>query len=248
MRAMVTDRLQKVIAHAGVCSRRRAEVLIQEGRVSVNGKPVTRPGAKVDTSRDHVRVDGNRIRPDGRRAYLLLNKPRGYLCTLSDPAGRPLVSQLIRGCPPGVNSVGRLDFNTEGLLLLTNDGEFANRIASAGSHCPKTYVAKVRGTPSRAILARVSKGLSLDGRKLAPCKIAMVKQGDNCWLRITLIEGRNNQIRKMFDRVGHSVIKLRRIQIGYLKDARLKPGEYRHLSRQEVMRFLAAKSDTHKEA
>lgn len=245
---MVTDRLQKVIANAGVCSRRQAERLIQEGRVSVNGKPVTRPGAKVEPSRDHVRVDGKRVRPPGRQTYLLLNKPRGYLCTLSDPAGRPLVGQLIRGCPPGVNSVGRLDFNTEGLLLLTNDGEFANRIASAGPHCPKTYMAKVRGTPSRANLAKISKGLSLDGRRLAPCKVAMVKRSDNCWLRITLIEGRNNQIRKMFDRVGHSVIKLRRVQIGFLKDARLKPGDYRHLSRQEVMRFLDSTSDIPSEA
>lgn len=243
----MTDRLQKVIANAGVCSRRQAELLIQEGRVSVNGKPVKQLGGKVDATRDHIRVDGKRIRPPGRQTYLLLNKPRGYLCTHSDPAGRPLVGQLIRGSPPGVNSVGRLDFNTEGLLLLTNDGEFANRIASAGPHCPKTYLAKVRGTPSRANLARIAKGLSLDGRRLAPCKVAVVKQSDNCWLRITLIEGRNNQIRKMFDRIGHSVIKLRRIQIGYLKDARLKPGEYRHLSRQEVMRFLDSTSDTRKE-
>ena len=245
---MVTDRLQKVIANAGVCSRRQAELLIQEGRVSVNGKLVTRLGEKVDASHDHVRVDGKRIRLPGRQTYLLLNKPRGYLCTHSDPAGRPLVSQLIRGCPPGVNSVGRLDFNTEGLLLLTNDGEFANRIATAGPHCPKTYMAKVRGNPNRAILAKVSKGLSLDGRKLAPCKVAVVKQSDNCWLRITLIEGRNNQIRKMFDRVGHTVIKLRRVQIGFLKDARLKPGEYRHLSRQEVTRFLDSAVDTRGQA
>lgn len=240
---MVTDRLQKVIANAGVCSRRKAELLIQEGRVTVNGRPIKRPGTKVDIGCDHVRVDGKRIRPPGRQTYLLLNKPRGYLCTLSDPAGRPLVSHLIRGCPPGVNTVGRLDFNTEGLLLLTNDGEFAHRVASAGPDCPKTYVAKVSGAPSRAILAKISKGLSLDGKKLAPCKIAMVRQADNCWLRITLIEGRNNQIRKMFDRVGHSVIKLRRVQIGFLKDARLKPGEYRHLSRQEVMRFLDSATD-----
>ena len=245
---MVTERLQKVIANAGVCSRRQAELLIQEGRVSVNGRSIRQPGAKVDIACDHVRVDGKRIRSPGRQTYLLLNKPRGYLCTLSDPAGRPLVSQLIRGCPPGVSSVGRLDFNTEGLLLLTNDGEFANRVASAGPHCPKTYVAKVRGTPSRAILAKISKGLSLEGRRLAPCRVAMVKQADNCWLRITLTEGRNNQIRKMFDRVGHSVIKLRRVQIGFLKDARLKPGEYRHLSRREVMRFLDSTADTGKEA
>ena len=240
---MVTDRLQKVIANAGVCSRRKAEMLIQEGRVTVNGRSINRPGAKVDIACDHVRVDGKRIRPPGRQTYLLLNKPRGYLCTLSDPAGRPLVSQLIRGCPPGVSTVGRLDFNTEGLLLLTNDGQFANRVASAGPHCPKTYVAKVRGTPSRAILAKISKGLSLEGKKLAPCKIAVERQADNCWLRITLVEGRNNQIRKVFDRVGHSVIKLRRVQIGFLKDGRLKPGEYRHLSRQEVMRFLDSVAD-----
>lgn len=245
---MVTDRLQKVIANAGVCSRRQAELLIQEGRVSVNGRSIKRPGAKVDTSCDHVRVDGKPIRPPARRTYLLLNKPRGYLCTISDPAGRPLVNQLIRGCPRGVSSVGRLDFNTEGLLLLTNDGEFANRVASAGPHCPKTYLAKVRGAPSRALLAKISKGLPLDGRKLAPFKVAVEKQADNCWLRITLIEGRNNQIRKIFDRVGHSVIKLRRVQVGFLRDARLKPGEYRHLSREEVMRFLDSTPNTRQEA
>ena len=235
---MVTDRIQKVIASTGLCSRRQAEEWMQQGRVTVNGKPVKRLGAKVDIACDHVRVDGRRIRPGGRRSYLLLNKPRGYLCTRSDPNGRPLVSHLIQGCPPGVFPVGRLDFNTEGLLLLTNDGEFANRVSSAGPHCPKTYLAKVRGTPGPEMRAKISKGLSLDGRKLAPCKVAVVKQADNCWLRITLVEGRNNQIRKVFDRVGHSVIKLRRVQIGFLKDARLKPGEYRHLSRQEVMRFL----------
>ncbi len=245
---MATDRLQKVIAGAGLCSRRQAEIMIQEGRVSVNGRPATRLGTKVDASRDHVRVDGKRIRPRGRQTYLLLNKPRGYLCTRSDPAGRRLVSQLIRGCPPGVSPVGRLDFNTEGLLLLTNDGEFSNRVASAGPHCPKTYLAKVKGCPDRAILSKVSKGISLDGRRLAPCKVSVVKQADNSWLRITLIEGRNNQIRKMFDRVGHSVLKLRRVRIGFLKDERLKPGEYRHLSRQEVMRFLDSTSDTRKQA
>ena len=245
---MATDRLQKIIANAGVCSRRQAEVLIQQGRVTVNGRSIQRPGCKVDIACDHVRVDGKRIRFPGRQTYLLLNKPRGYLCTLSDPGGRPRVTQLIRGCPPGVSSVGRLDFNTEGLLLLTNDGEFSNRVASAGSHCPKTYVAKVRGAPSATILAKISNGLSLDGRKLAPCKVSVVKQTENCWLRITLIEGRNNQIRKMFDRVRHSVIKLRRVQIGFLKDTRLKPGEYRHLSREEVMRFMESTGDTRKEA
>ncbi len=232
------DRLQKVIASAGICSRRKAEVLIQEGRVTVNGAPIKRLGTKVNLGRDHVRVDGKRIRPNGRRTYLLMNKPRGYLCTLSDPAGRPRVLDLIKSRPAGIFPVGRLDFNTEGLLLLTNDGEFANRIASAGQHCPKTYLVKVRGTPSPAILEKISRGGSLEGTKLAPCKVSVVREADNSWLRITLVEGRKNQIRKMFDRFGYSVIKLRRVQISFLRDARLKPGEYRHLSRQEVCRFL----------
>jgi pseudouridine synthase len=184
------NRLQKVIASAGICSRRKAEVLIQEGRVTVNGTLVTRLGTKVDLGYDHVRVDGKRIRPSERRTYLLMNKPRRYLCTLSDPAGRPGVMDLIKSRPAGVYPVGRLDFNTEGLLLLTNDGEFANRIASAGPHCPKTYLAKVRGTPSPAILEEISGGLSWKGMKLAPCKVSFVRQADNSWLRITLVEGK----------------------------------------------------------
>ena len=232
------ERLQKVIANAGICSRRKAEVLMQEGRVTVNGRLIKQLGTKVDVACDHVRVDGKRIRPPGRKTYLLMNKPRGHLCTLSDPEGRPRVIDLIRDSPTGIFPVGRLDFNTEGLLLLTNDGEFANRISSAGQHCPKTYLVKVRGTPTQAILQKISEGLSLGGIKLAPCKVSLVRQAHNSWLRITLVEGRKNQIRKMFDRFGHSVIKLRRVQIGFLKDARLKPGEYRHLSRQEVRRFL----------
>lgn len=232
------ERLQKVIANAGIGSRRKAEVWIQEGRVTVNGMLIKQLGTKVDAACDHVRVDGKRIRSPGRKTYLLMNKPRGYLCTLSDPQGRPRVIDLIRDGPAGLFPVGRLDFNTEGLLLLTNDGKFANRIASAGQHCPKTYLAKVRGTPAQAILQKVSEGLSLGGMKLAPCKVSLVRQANNSWLSITLVEGRKNQIRKMFDRFGHSVLKLRRVQIGFLKDARLKPGEYRRLSHQEVRRFL----------
>lgn len=232
------DRLQKIIAQAGICSRRKAEVLIQEGRVTVNGRSVRKLGTRVDLSRDYVRVNGKPVQLPRGRIYFLMNKPKGTVCTLVDPEGRLRVVDLIKRSSSRVFPVGRLDFNTEGLLLLTNDGDFANFISSAGEHCPKTYIAKVKGNPSQSVLKKISSGFYLEGRKLAPCRIGLIRRGENSWLRITLIEGKNNQIRKIFDQLGHSVIKLRRIQIGFLKDARLKPGEYRSLSQQEVKRFM----------
>jgi 23S rRNA pseudouridine2605 synthase len=231
------ERLQKVIAAAGICSRRKAEELVLSGRVSVNGKTVTQLGSKVDVARDHVSVDGKRLRISQEKVYLLLNKPKGYVCTLSDPEGRPTVKDLIREIPQRVYSVGRLDFHSEGLLLLTNDGEFANMIASAGEHCPKTYWVKVRGIPSTDSLERLSRGILLDGHLTAPCRIRLGKQGDNPWFEVTLIEGKNNQIRKMFERIGHPVQKLKRTQIGFLRDDRLRSSEYRRLTRQEIERF-----------
>jgi 23S rRNA pseudouridine2605 synthase len=231
------ERLQKLISQAGICSRRKAEQLMTAGRVTVNGSPVTELGSKADSERDQIKVDGRRLQFSDKKVYLLLNKPKGYLCTLSDPQGRPTVTDLLHGVSQRVFPVGRLDYSTEGLLLLTNDGEFANLISSAGEHCPKTYLAKVKGTPTPEALRRLTSGISIEGTKLAPCKIATIKEVDNPWLSITLIEGKNNQIRKMFDRIGHSVVKLKRIQIGFLRDPRLKPGDFRRLAPEEVWRF-----------
>ncbi len=231
------ERLQKVIAQAGVCSRRKAEELIVAGRVTVNGETVTQLGTKVDAERDHVKVDGRRIRTKQERRYLLLNKPGGYICTVSDPEGRPKIMDLIRGTGQRLYPVGRLDYHSEGLILLTNDGEFANRVASAGEHCPKTYLVKVRGNPSPRELQELASGVLLDNRQTAQCRIAAVKPGENPWLQVTLIEGRNNQIRRMFERIGHPVQKLKRIQIGFLRDDNLRPSEYRNLTIEEVRRF-----------
>ena len=231
------DRLQKIIAEAGICSRRKAELLIEQGRVEVNGVQIKRLGTKVDLNVDHVLVDGKQVQKAGPRVYLLMNKPKGFICTLSDPAGRPRVTDLLDKNSTRIFPVGRLDFNTEGLLLLTNDGDFANLVSSAGRHCPKIYLAKVRGIPDRAALKKMTDGMFIEGVKLASSRISLVRKGNNNWLRVTLVEGKNNQIRKMFDRLGHPVIKLRRTQIGFLKDARLKPGEYRSLSRREIDRF-----------
>ncbi|MBM3803433.1 MAG: rRNA pseudouridine synthase [Acidimicrobiia bacterium] len=233
------ERLQKLIAQAGLCSRRKAEELIAAGRVTVNGTAVTELGSKADSERDHIKVDGKRLHLTDEKVYLLLNKPKGYLCTLSDPQGRPTVTDLLHGVSHRVFPVGRLDYSSEGLLLLTNDGEFANAVASAGEHCPKTYLAKVRGVPSPDTLKRLAGGISIDGQRLAPCKIAIIKDADNPWLSITLIEGKNNQIRKTFDRIGHSVAKLKRVQIGFLRDPHLKSGAFRKLTLEEVRRFKA---------
>jgi 23S rRNA pseudouridine2605 synthase len=231
------ERLQKLISQAGICSRRKAEELIQAGRVTVNGTPVTELGSQADPERDHIKVDGKRLTIDAGKIYLLLNKPKGYLCTLSDPQGRPTIIDLLHGISRRVFPVGRLDYSSEGLLLLTNDGDFANLIASAGAHCPKTYLAKVKGQPPADALARLVRGIYLDGKQLAPCRIEMLKEADNPWLSVTLIEGKNNQIRKIFERIGHSVVKLKRIQIGFLRDPHLKLGEYRRLTPEEVNRF-----------
>jgi 23S rRNA pseudouridine2605 synthase len=231
------ERLQKLIAQAGICSRRKAEELIKAGRVTVNGAAVTELGSKADPSHDHIKVDGKRLRLNSEKFYLLLNKPRNYLCTLFDPQGRRTVTELVGRVGKRVFPVGRLDYASEGLLLLTSDGDFANIVASAGEHCPKTYLAKIKGMPSTEVLKRLSEGINLEGRRLAPCRIEPLKDADNPWFSITLIEGRNNQIRKMFERFGHSVVKLKRVQIGFLRDPHLKAGQWRHLTPQEVQRF-----------
>lgn len=233
--------MQKIIAAAGVASRRKAEELIVAGEVKVNGKVITALGVKADPERDHIKVRGRLINPALKaqeKIYILLNKPLGVLTSRSDPKNRPLVINLLGPYRDKVHPVGRLDFNTEGLLLLTNDGEFTNLITGS-KQAPKVYEVKVKGQPSEHQIRMLERGVVVDGKRTAPAVIRLIEQSDtNAWYKVTLYEGRNQQIRKMFDHVGHSVIKLRRVAIGFLKDERLKPGEFRLLGEAEVKRFF----------
>jgi len=237
------QRLQKLIAEAGIASRRHAEELIAAGEVTVNGKVITEPGTKADASKDHIKVKGKLINPllaKREKVYVLLNKPKGYLSSVSDPDGRPLVTELLPASLGRIYPVGRLDFNTEGLLLLTNDGEFTNFITSARNRVEKIYEAKVKGLPPEGSLQRIRRGITLDdGTKTAPAKITKVNEtASNAWFEVVLYQGKNQQIRRMFDSIGHSVVKLKRVRIGFLYDERLRPGEWRRLLPSEVQRFM----------
>jgi len=194
-------------------------------------------GSKADIERDHIKVDGKLIHKPARQVYLMLNKPPGYVTTMFDPEGRRKVVDLIRGVKERVYPIGRLDYNSEGLLLLTNDGDFANLIMSASSEIPKTYWVKVSGKPAESELDKLRRGVRLNGRMTAPARIELHKDAVNPWYEITIVEGRQNQIRRMFARVGHLVEKLRRVRIGFLELGRLPPGEFRHLEPREVERF-----------
>lgn len=237
------QRLQKLIAGAGIASRRHAEKLIVDGRVTVNGETVTELGVKADPEKDHIKVNGRLInaalKPRDRK-YVLLNKPKGYLTSMADPEGRPLVTDLIPAGLGRLHPVGRLDFNTEGLLLLTDDGDFTNHITAARNRVAKVYQVKVKGIPSENGIERLRRGILLDdGARSAPAEIVRIKEtGVNAWFEVILHEGRNQQIRRMFDAVGHSVLKLSRVRIGALRDAGLKSGEWRMLTRDEVRRLL----------
>jgi 23S rRNA pseudouridine2605 synthase len=238
MASVNEERLQKLIAASGLASRRKAEDLIREGRVTVNGEVVTQLGTKADPAVDHIKVDGRKLPAPRRKIYVLLNKPRQVVSTVSDPQNRLKVTDLVP-LPRGVYPVGRLDYNTEGLILLTNDGAFARHVTRAGQHVPKVYEAKVRDTLERATLERLRRGVRLpDGTPLAPMKISVIKEGNNSWYEVTLTEGKNQQIRKMFESAGHPVMKLRRRKIGFLDDRGLGIGEYRYLTSEEIARLL----------
>ena len=233
------ERLQKLIAAAGVASRRHAEELIAAGEVSVNGEVVRELGTKADPERDHIKVRGRLINPllAGReKVYVLVNKPRGYLSSAADPEGRPLVTELVPAALGRLHPVGRLDFNTEGLIILTNDGELTNYVTAARNHVRKVYEVKVKGVPPEAQIERLRRGVRLeDGVRTAPAEIKLTGETKtNAWFEVVLREGRNQQIRRMFDSIGHSVIKLRRVRIGPVSDDRLRPGEARPLTPQEV--------------
>ena len=243
------ERLQKIIAAAGIASRRKAEELIASGRVQVNGKTVTELGTKADPQRDHIRVSGKLIRAAEEKIHLLLYKPKGYVTTVSDPEGRPTVMDLVRGAGARIYPVGRLDWGSEGLLLMTNDGELAHLLTRAASHVPKTYMVKVSGKPTEAAINKLRAGVTIveelreRGKpktvKTAPARIQLAqnasqkKDAPNPWYEVTLIEGRNRQIRRMFEQVGHHVEKIKRIRYGPLR-LDVEPGEYRKLAAAEV--------------
>jgi 23S rRNA pseudouridine2605 synthase len=234
---MAEERLQKILSRAGVSSRRKAESLMAEGRVTVNGTTITELGSKADLDVDHIKVDGKLLRAPRRLVYIALNKPVNCVTTVSDPEGRPTVMDLIHGLKERVFPVGRLDYHSEGLLLLTNDGEFSNALTAAAVHIPKTYLVKVNGLLSPEQEAQFRSGVPMEGRMTAPAELKMVRRAVNPWYEIKLIEGRKNQIRVMFKHFGRLVEKLKRVRIGFLELGPIKPGEFRHLSLEEIARF-----------
>jgi 23S rRNA pseudouridine2605 synthase len=247
------ERLQKILAQAGIASRRKAEEIILEGRVQVNGTTVTELGTRADPGKDHIRVDGKLLHGPEPQRYYMLNKPRGYVTTLEDPQHRPTVMQLMlqkhgpHGDQVRLYPVGRLDYLSEGLLLMTNDGALANSLSKASAGVEKTYLVKVSGVPPNEGLEQIRRGVMIDRGRLdevragrrdriltAPAKVELVRGGDNPWYEVTLTEGRNRQLRKMFEEIGHHVEKIRRIGYGALR-LDVPPGEYRELKPGEVM-------------
>lgn len=241
---MPRERLQKILAAAGVASRRKAEEIITAGRVSVNGAVVTELGTKADPDSDEIKVDGKPLKKSQAPLYYMLNKPKGYVTTVSDPEGRATVMDLLPKNIARIYPVGRLDYGSEGLLLLTNDGDLAQRLMKAGSHVPKTYLVKISGRPGGKDVARLRAGISIsldDGRrvKTSAAKVRLVKDEPNPWYEVILIEGRNRQIRRMFKEVGFDVEKIKRVQLGPLK-LDVEPGRHRALTIREVAALKAA--------
>jgi len=241
---MELERLQKIIAHAGFASRREAEAMIREGRVTVNGRVVNELGSKADPVKDHVKVDGKLItRPETHR-YILLYKPKEVMTTVEDPQGRKTVIDLVKGVRERIYPVGRLDFHSEGLILLTNDGDQAFKVSHPKHGSVKTYHVKVRGVPTERIVEKLERGITIDNKRTLPCEISRMKttgrslgKGEdegNSWYEVRLREGRTQQIRKMFQAVGHPVSKLRRVAIGPIADPKLAAGDWRELSPKEV--------------
>ena len=241
---MAQERLQKIIAATGIASRRAAEEMIERGEVTVNGRVVTELGSKADPQADAIKVRGKLINAQLLKRelkYYLVNKPRGYVSTVSDPQGRTIVAHLL---PPskrrGIHPVGRLDYNTEGLIVLTNDGDLTQLLTKGGT-VEKVYHVKVKGSPGEENIERLRRGIKLGESRTAPAQIRLLertKEGGNAWFEVILKEGKNQQIRKMFDYIRHSVTKLRRVRIGHLTDDGLAVGQFRELKPGEVKRFF----------
>lgn len=244
------QRLQKILAAAGIASRRKAEELITSGRVQVNGKVVTELGTKADLQHDHIRVDGKLLQGAEDLQYFVLNKPKGYVTTVSDPEGRPTVMKFFERIGARLYPVGRLDYLSEGLLIVTNDGELANGLTRAANQVEKTYLVKVSGQPEEEQIDQLRGGIMIErGRRgafegrvmTAPAKIELYRDGDNPWYEVILTEGRNRELRKMFEEIGHHVEKIRRIGYGPLI-LDVHPGEYRELTEKEILALRRAAS------
>src|ERR1700691_5414152 len=242
------QRLQKIVAAAGITSRRKAEELITSGRVQVNGQKVTELGSKADPELDHIRVDGKLLKKPQQFRYFMLNKPKGVVTTVSDPEGRPTVMKFFARAGARVFPVGRLDYQSERLLLMTNDGELANTLTSAASNVEKTYLVKVSGKPREEALEQLRRGVMIErgrrgereGRVMTqPAQITLIRDTDNPWFEVVLTEGKNREIRKMFEEVGHFVEKVRRVGFGPLV-LDVPPGETRELSEEEVIQLKRA--------
>lgn len=231
---LMEQRLQKIIAEMGIASRRKAEELIMEGSVTVNGK-VAEIGMKADLSRDHIKVNGKLLLNPEKKVYYAFNKPRGVMTSMNDPEGRPSVNEFFRGIKQRVFPIGRLDYDSEGLLLLTNDGDFAQAILHPSKKIPKTYLVKIKGVLEDEDMEKLRKGVKLDGKMTVPAKVKKLKKTEsNSWIEITITEGRKRQIRRMLERVGHDVLRLMRIRINGIEMGPLEPGRVRKLSVQEM--------------
>jgi 23S rRNA pseudouridine2605 synthase len=232
------QRLQKIIALMGIASRRKAEEIVYEGRVTVNGKIAT-VGMKADPEKDHIKVDGKLIKKPEKKIYIVFNKPRGVMTSLGDPEGRITVKDFLGGIKQKFFPVGRLDYNSEGMILLTNDGEFAHVVLHPSKKVSKTYLVKVNGVLQRKAIDRLRTGVKLDGVLTAPAKVKQVRKTENnSWIEITIYEGRKRQIRRMLERVGHRVMRLKRVKIAGVAMGDLGPGAYRYLSREEKERMM----------
>lgn len=232
-------RLQKVLAAAGIASRRASEHLIRQGRIEVNGKIITEQGLRVDPERDTIRVDGSRIPPPRRHVYVVLNKPRGVVSTMEDPEGRPTLTDYLGRRKERLYHVGRLDTDTEGLILLTNDGDFAHRLAHPSYEVSKTYLAEVEGVVNKYTLEKLRAGITLDDGPVRPDRLKLASvASERSLLVVVMHEGRNRIVRRMFERVGHPVRKLSRTAVGPVKLGQLPIGELRDLTREELGSLL----------
>jgi 23S rRNA pseudouridine2605 synthase len=233
-------RIQKLLSQAGIASRREAERLIKEGRVSVNGKRVTELGSKVDPDKDRVKVDHKLVLLP-KKIYIILNKPKRYITSVQDPEGRPVITDLLPELGSKVFPVGRLDYDTEGLILLTNDGDIAQKLQHPRYKIPRTYLAKIKGTPNEKDLYPITKGIKLDDGLTLPAEVKKIKEGlKNCWVEITVREGKNRLVKRMFERIGFPVLKLIRIRFDGLKLHNLPSGHFRFLNHIEVTRLMKA--------
>lgn len=240
---MTLERIQKILAKAGIASRREAERMVLEGRVSVNGKIVDTLGFKSDPSRDHIRVDGRKLTHFEPKVILLLNKPRGYLSTVKDPKGRPTIMDLLKDVKWRVYPIGRLDFDVEGLLLLTNDGDLAHQLSHPRFSVPKTYLAKLTGVPEERKLTRLQKGVMLDDGKARAVSCHLIRQKEkNSWVQIVVTEGRNHLVKRMFSAIGHTVLKLKRVGYGPVQLGDLPFGQFRYLNAVEAEKLRRSRT------